>query len=316
MSKLNAEKARYCQFLTDRHNQQKDSIRRRHQQSKMSCERIQTSIETRYDSLQARLDNFLTSFETKTAELKGSNLRLKATVEIARRNLSKARSAAELRDAGQSSEIQAELRLQMKVNELRTTLDQTKTKITEANAHNQKYKDLYLKNVAKQKKIQESRGVDDRLKQLELDRRDGLAVLRQRIKEEQELLERDLERLRKMREDLLHPPPPVSPKKTPREAYRELLREAGQIPEDSDDVDLIPIVGGHYSSDDALVFPNTEANEPEEPVRQFVRDEVDTGQLAYLENNVRTLLGTGNYTESDPLIVRLRSQIAGLVSQL
>jgi hypothetical protein len=62
------------------------------------------------------------------------------------------------------------------------------------------------------------------------------------------------------------------------------------------------------------VFEDSESD-GEEPIRQIGENDQDNEQIAFLENSVRTLLGTGNYTEDDQIIRRLRSPIADIVAR-
>jgi hypothetical protein len=58
-----------------------------------------------------------------------------------------------------------------------------------------------------------------------------MTVLKQRLREEQERRAQDIETIRKMRGEFLHPP---MPKKSARELYREMLKQAGQVCSEND----------------------------------------------------------------------------------
>jgi hypothetical protein len=85
-----------------------------------------------------------------------------------------------------------------------------------------------------------------------------------------------------------------------------MLKEAGQIVDDDD-----PQFSRCHDSDNSeeLVFEDIESEKEERG------QEVGKEQIEFLENNVRTLLGTGNYTNDDPIIRRLKSQIADIIAR-
>jgi hypothetical protein len=228
-------------------------------------------------------------------------------IDAMRRNVAKARAAVELRGTDESAEIQAELRLEMKANELRAAVQRNEAVLPSIAKRTAKYKSLYLRNVAKQRKIESSRRASERLMDMEGERHSALELFRQRIRNEQARVQQDIETIRKMREDLLRPPP-QSPKKSARQQYLDLLREAGQVASDDE-----PVPGGGDSLNSALMFEDSD--DEKKPTRQSARDEDDAVQIAFLENNIKTLLATGNYGENDPIIVRLRSQIADIVAR-
>jgi hypothetical protein len=108
-----------------------------------------------------------------------------------------------------------------------------------------------------------------------------------------------------MRSELINPKPKSSQKTTSaREQYMKMLREAGQFV----DCDEFPLAG---CSDigEGLVFPDDQGFDLDR--RAADRDyELGTShKIACLEENVRILMATGNYEETDPIIRSLRSQI-------
>jgi hypothetical protein len=283
-----------------------DAIRRAWRQKVDEFDRSKTSVDIGYDGLQTRLETIFTALQAKTIQMKDRCKELQKSIDSQRRSLNKARTAAEIRGTDESTEIQIELRLKMNAEELKARALQCRRQLSEVESHGAKYKSLYLKNVAKQRKIQSAEQAAQKIKDLEKERMLGMDLLKQRVKEEQDRIDIDIETIRKMRENLLHPPVPPQPKKSAREKYREMLKEAGQIFDDDD-----PQFSRCHDSDnrEELVFEDIESDK-EETEQQFGKE-----QIEFLENNVRTLLGTGNYTNDDPIIRRLRSQIADIIAR-
>jgi hypothetical protein len=308
MSALKAEKVRFAQLLAEKQRTDMDAVRRAWRQKMDEFDRAKSSVDVGYDGLQARLETVFTALQVKTVQLSDRRKELQSSIDALRRHLSRALAAAEIRGSDESAEIQVELRLKMQAGDLNARIVQSQAEYAQVQEHGAKYKALYLKNIAKQRRIQSAAQAAQRMKDIEAERVAGMSVLKQRVKEEHERLAQDIETVRKMREDLLHPPPPPTPKKPARELYREMLKEAGQL-WDKDD----PQFSRCRDSDSALVFEDSKSGGAEPA--QTGENEQDTGQVAFLENSVRALLGTGNYAEDDPIIRRLRSQIADITAR-
>jgi hypothetical protein len=306
MARLQAATTHFTQMQSERHNAAKDNIRRSWGQKMAEFSRIHDAVDVQYSMIEARLNNIIAALQTKTVSIRDRCRELQAAIDAMRRNVTRARAAIELRGTDESAEIQAELRLEMKVNELRTAVQRGQSDLVSIAGRAAKYKELYLKNVAKQRKLQNTRKASERLAEVEGERRDALALLRQRIKDEQTRVQQDINTIRKMRQDLLRQP--QSPQKTVRQQYVELLRDAGHAASDDE-----PVPGGEDSFNSALIFEDSD--DEKRFTRQPAREEGGAIQIAFLENNIKTLLATGNYGESDPIIVRLKSQMADIVAR-
>ena len=299
-------KVQFSQACAERHNAELDDIRRGWKQKMADFDRAKVAVDIRYESLQTRLETIATALDKKTAQEKEKIASLKASVEKLTRNIRRAKASEELRGIDESAEMQIELKLQMQTKQLRDQLNKMKAETADVTSRGDKYKGLYLKAIARQKKINYKRETKVRLAEAESQRKLDFDAFREMIKQEQKRLNDDVETLRRMREELMHPPPaPPSPKKkSPKEMYLEMLKEAGQH---VDDDDRVAVSGFQDTTHEPITFEDDEEVE-EVPHRESVHD-VDYEQISYLENTIRTLLATGNYSESDPLIVGLRAQI-------
>lgn len=302
-------KIQFSQARAAQHNAELDDIRRGWKQKMADFDRAKVAVDIRYESLQTRLESIATALDNKTAQEKEKIATLKTAIEKLTRNIRRAKASEELRGIDESAEMQIELKLQMQTNQLKEQLKKTKSETEAATERRDKYKGMYLKAVSRQKRINYKRETKVRLADAESQRKQDFELLRQMIKEEQERLNNDVETLRRMREELMNPPPPPpSPKKkSPRDLYLQLLKEAGQY---ADDDDRVAISGFQDTTHEPITF------EDEDDIEEIPHKESDAGhdvdyeQITYLENTIRTLLATGNYSESDPLIVGLRAQIS------
>ncbi|OHS94081.1 hypothetical protein TRFO_39718 [Tritrichomonas foetus] len=303
------EKIRFSKMLEKKNKTLMDSIRRAWKQKLDDVERSKSTVDFQYESLQTRLENIATAVEVKTASIREENKKLKDDISNMKKSIGRAKAAIELRECDESSEIEIELRLKMQVEELRMRLQNTQNETDSLNERMQNYKSMYLKIENKKHKIQERRDNVEELKNTRLDLNDMLADFKNKIAQEQKNLDNDLRKLREMRENLIHPPPP---KRTPQEEYRKYLMEAGQW------------VDEHQMSfaktNDSVLYMNDENNSSDSnlPVNDHFSvinqklDDATLEKIEFLENNIRTLLSTGNYKEDDPLISNIRKQINDL----
>lgn len=301
MSKLQRAKKQFEQDLISKHNSDMDTIRRGWRLRMEEFERQKASVDLGYESLQTRLETIAASLEIKTVKTREECLRLKESIDTLSRSISKAKAATEMRGIDESAEVQIELRLQMQVAQLKQRLQRTRATANDVMEHRDKYKSMYLKNVSRQKKIQANREGKVRMAEAIDERKRDLEIFKAAVQEEQDRLAADIETLRRLREELLHPPEPPKKKKTPKELYYEMLRDAGQY---VDDDERVAVAG---AANDPIMFDDDsdEAVPDAEP-------EFDYAQLEHLENGIRSLLATGNYSESDQLIVDMRNRIKAL----
>lgn len=301
MSKLQRAKKQFEQDLISKHNSDMDTIRRGWRLRMEEFERQKASVDLGYESLQTRLETIAASLEIKTVKTREECLRLKESIDTLSRSISKAKAATEMRGIDESAEVQIELRLQMQVAQLKQRLQRTRSTANDVMEHRDKYKSMYLKNISRQKKIQANREGKVRMAEAIDERKRDLEIFKAAVQEEQERLTADIETLRRLREELLHPPEPPKKKKTPKELYYEMLRDAGQY---VDDNERVAVAG---AANDPIMFDD----DSDEPVPDG-EPEFDYAQLEHLENGIRSLLATGNYSESDQLIVDMRNRIKAL----
>ena len=138
---------------------------------------------------------------------------------------------------------------------------------------------------------------------------------KEKIKQEHLNLDEDLRKIREMRESLIHPPPP---QRSAQDEYRKYLMEAGQWV-DQHQMSFMKGDGNSlYITEHDILHNSEDSNVPDEPhfygiSKQMNQQTLD--QIEFLENNIRTLLSTGNYHEDDAIIKQIRNQIETLQEQ-
>lgn len=308
-----SEKALFKRQLEERNRAEIDNIRRLWKIRSDEIERSKKSVDIQYESLLTRLEGIISTTESQVIMAREKSIKLRETITNFKKSISQSKAAFELRETDESSEIEIELRLQMQVEELKKRLQNVHEETSNVNARFANYKSMYLKIVNKQRKIQEKRESEKNLNELRYDFNESMKLFKAKTAQEHRNLDEDLRKLREMRENLIHPKPP---KKSPQEEYRKYLLEAGQWVDEHQASFMKTDENAIYFNEPGLINDS----DSDIPVHEhFSRisqnyDENVLDQIEFLENNIRTLLSTGNYKEDDALIIQMRKQIDDLRS--
>ena len=277
---MEEEKLRFSQLLEEKHKQKMDDLRRSWRDHLSIFHRSTEMVNIQYDSLNARLDSIISSIEPKILKAKQTTKNLKADIESLQRSILRARSVKEQRMNEENSEMEIELSLKHRINDLKQMIETSKKRVQLANAKSERYKRLYLRAVDKQRSIRERERLVCDLCEMRANVSLCFTNFLHCIEDEQKKLDSDSEALRKMRDELLRSP----------------LGEPAQR---------------RASSVTASPAAHSEA----EPYDAFEERKSVGGKgrkIQIIEDNIRTLLSTGNYAENDPIIKSLRKKIGEL----
>lgn len=293
-------KIRFKQAIAADNEAEINRIRRCWRTHKEKIAKAKNDIDLRYESLRTRLEGIISSIETSTIETREKNKKLRNSVDSLARSVGRARAAASLRQVDEKPEIEVEINLRMQVEELKQRLQTVKNETKQVEERKEFYQAKYLSITGKQHKLKKSIEFNNKINQYEVDRKNGISEFRKLIEKELEFLIADAEEIRKIREDLLHPPI-VEEKPHPKKQYQQMLMTAGQW-------DPTPMPGSFNMQDNLAI----EDVDPFIPQKENDGNSNVLAQKAMFENNIRTLLATGNYTENDPIIISLKKQIDAL----
>lgn len=305
----------YTRQLLERNRNELDSIRQSWKIRNEQIERSKKSVDMQYESLLTRLEGIISSIETNTLSVKEEIKNLQDQISKNKKTIGRAKVAQELRETDESSEIGIELRLQMQVDELKKRIQSTNSQASIIFERANEYESKYLKILNKKQRIQEQKEAERQLKETRYILNQKLNEFKEKIKQEHLNLDEDLRKIREMRESLIHPPPP---QRSAQDEYRKYLMEAGQWV-DQHQMSFMKGDGNSlYISEHDILNNSEDSNVPDEPpfygiTKQMNQQTLD--QIEFLENNIRTLLSTGNYHEDDAIIKQIRNQIETLQEQ-
>jgi len=280
---------KYRQELQERHEKCLNSIRKGWSQIQREFQTSKSEVETKYDNLLTRLEFLTESLRSQFVKLRDKNKKLRIKVDGLKMSAKRAHQAFDSTIVDSSGEIEVETSLKMQRDRLLDQLDMIKCKISNIHANAEKYQALYIQTTGKQHKLRQKELDQDKIRKMELDRKECLVQFREKISEEMSKLNKDIESLKNLRNQLTNPaktpePTPVNPM----EKYRQLLISAGQL-----------------SPSQEISIHNDELDD-EQPINEN-QEKIDT-----LNRNISILLSTGNYSEKDSIIVSLRNQLKSL----
>jgi hypothetical protein len=186
-----------------------------------------------------------------------------------------------------SAEIDLELKLQQRAAELQVQLGESKRRLERQSEKKIKLKKAYIRLINQYKKLKEDEEARE-YRRRALEKKSALEKQRKEREEEEK-------RAKEAEND-------------PRNKYRALLAAAGHI--DGEDP-----VGGH--PDRVMFYEGPTEGGPGVVAtgQQIIVDAPKYEECIWLENNIRTLLSTGNYTEDDAVIRGLRAQLSRITGR-
>ncbi|KAH0795664.1 hypothetical protein GPJ56_000543 [Histomonas meleagridis] len=259
-----------------------DELRKSWKEHLAVFNRSKEIVNVQYDSLLARLDNIISSIEPKILISKQLINNHKTEIDSIHRSILRAQSVQEQQANDENSEKETEITLKHQLEVLKQKIDNSQKEIRLNTEKSNRYKQLYLAAVGKQRNIRERKKDLNRLNEVRTDFKRYFADFLCCINDEQKNLDKDIETLRKMRED-------VQNIKTAKENEEHI--------DSSDDIGPVNV----SNNTNEVVF--------------YGRNEIGgkNRKIQMLEENIQTLLSTGNYNENDPIIKNLKKKIEELM---
>jgi hypothetical protein len=243
-----------------------------------SVAETKSEIDSRYDSIIARLESIFGTVSVKLATTKQECITLRENIDCQKSVKTRLQDRTEANHLEISAEIDLELKLQQHAAELQVHLGDARRRLDRQLEKKARLKKSYIRAINHYKKLKledEDRSNRERA----LQRKAFLLKRKKELEEEQQ----------KAREE----------QNDPRNKYRALLAAAGHIdPLYQKPTESLTFYQGPLIQTEAAPTPD-----------QIVVDSPQYDEGIWLENNIRTLLSTGNYADDDPVIRSLRSQL-------
>lgn len=257
-------------------------------------------VDSSYEAISTKINALLIKKQQELNELKKSNFELQEKIERKRIIRNKLQATNDTKNIEVSAEIDMELKLQQRAAELHRQLGESKRRLESAKEQKIQLKKSYVRAINQYK----------RLKQINEEREIKKEALQKKLYLQKKQIEQEEQkRLR------------IESENDPMNKYKSLLAAAGHIkfnsnPSESDfkpTLEVSPLTNLYRSESSITRIYQPEgvlqSNIQKDP-KVFVVDSAQNDEGVWLENNIRTLLSTGNYTEDDPVIRNLRAELA------
>lgn len=294
-SKIKAEKLKFINQLRNEMQQSNDQLQKSWFEQLDKFNSQKEKIDDAYDHMQSKIDNILMKLQHDLMQIKSSNADLLDQIEQKKALKASMQSKTENRQIEISAEIDMELKLQQRTAELHQQLGESKRLRDTAIAEEIKLKKGYIRLINQYKQFKLLFEEREAQKQA-IQKKKYLQKKKQELEEEQK---------RK-----------IEAENDPMNRYRSLLAAAGHIKVNDLDGEAI----GNDSSLTKLYKkegPITHIYQPDQYIHQmqqntgaYIIDSPQNDEGIWLENNIRTLLSTGNYTDDDPVIRNLKAELA------
>jgi hypothetical protein len=236
-------------------------------------------VNDRYDSLILQLETTYSSVSSALSSAKQTNRSLSEERDQQKSLKTKLQNRNETTQLEIGAEIDLELRLQQRVAELHLQLGESQRRLECQVEKKVRLKKAYIRAINQYKRLK----AEEELRENRRRAFEKRALLERKKKEREE----EERRAREAGND-------------PRNKYMALLAAAGHI--DGDPLTTKPDQITFYQG---AVLPGDAASRGE----QIIVDSPKLEEGIWLENNIRTLLSTGNYTDDDPVIRGLWAQL-------
>jgi hypothetical protein len=242
-------------------------------------------ISARNSGLLAQVEGNIARLSTKLVNVQHENQLLRERIQVEKSTKAKLQNKIEVNSLEIGAETDLELKLQQKTVELQLQLGERKRRLDRQLQKKATLKKAYIRVIEKYREMKsEHEQKENRRKAMQ---KKSLLEKRKRELEEAE------QRAKAAESD------PIT-------KYRALLAAAGHgtFSERSRNI----VGSGPTSFYQGPLVLGTEGPSPE----QILVDNPQFDEGIWLENNIRTLLSTGNYTDDDPVIRSLRNQLRQL----
>lgn len=284
-SKLQLEKVRFRQALCDEMQEKIKQISNNWQEQVTNFTKTKEAIDNRYVSLTLQLDSIYGQVSSKLATVRRQNAALKDKIELQKALKGRLQKRAETDHLEISAEIDMELKLQQRAADLHMQLGESKRRLERQLEKKIQLKKAYLRVINEYKRL---KAVEEEREAKRAAQRKKAALLHKKKQMEEEEARRKAE------------------ESNPMNRYRALLAAAGHLDYNNKGSTAQNPTTFYQGP---MMVPQTAPKED-----QIVVDSPQYDEGVWLENNIRTLLSTGNYTDDDPVIRGLRAQLCHLRS--
>lgn len=276
--KLKLKKIQLRAQLTDEFEKKINNILVSWKKQQESFTTKANEFDSQLDNMQTRIENIYNTIYTKLSAVKNGNRIMEEKIEQQKALKRKLQQTSETNNIEISAEINLELQRQKRAAELHCAVAENKRLLDKSKREKVELKKKYLRAITQYNKLKAEEEERVRVKR----------ALKKKAYLEQKLKEREEEERRA-----------IQAENDPKNKYKALLAAAGHIDGDS---------SVHQVETRApLIYQPADTPAISDPRVIIETHETDDG--LWLENNIRTLLSTGNYTEDDPVIRGLKAQL-------
>lgn len=259
-------------------------------------------VDSSYEALSTKINAILIKKQQELNELKKSNSEIREKIERKQIIRNKLQTTNETKNIEISAEIDMELKLQQRAAELHRQLGESRRRLDSAKEQKIQLKKSYVRVINQYK----------RLKRLNEEREIKKEALQKKLYLQKKQIE--MEEQKRMQ---------IESENDPMNKYKSLLAAAGHIkfnsnPSENDfrpTLEVAPLTNMYRNESSITRIYQPEGilqNNIQKDPNVFVVDNPHNDEGVWLENNIRTLLSTGNYTDDDPVIRNLRAELARL----
>ncbi|KAH0791089.1 erythrocyte binding protein [Histomonas meleagridis] len=237
-----------------------------------NCVQQKELIDSRYDMISSKLEEIAYSLQSKIYEIKEKNQELNDSILSLKSQKQKIQAKRESNQLETSAEVDLELKLQQKAADLHHQINENKRKTEAIIEKKISLKKSYVRLIAQYKKLMEEIEASQN-RQAAFRKKKALEMKKKHIEKEQKQVENSDEQMNQ---------------------YLSLLAAAGQI---------------NFANKSKLITTVYQPPQSPKTESRFVVDSPQYNECIWLENNIKTLLSTGNYTEDDPVIRQLQEKL-------
>ncbi|OHT15183.1 hypothetical protein TRFO_14368 [Tritrichomonas foetus] len=263
-------------------------------------------VDTSYDDMAMKVDSILSKIQSELYQLKKNNAELADKIEQKKMIKNQLQTKKETTHLEVSAEIDIELKLQQRAAELHRQLGECKRRRDATLEQKIQLKKSYVRAINQYKK----------LKSIDEDRSAKKEAMQKKLYLQKKKMEMEEEERRQREAE-----------NDPMNKYKSLLAAAGHIKFNSKaftpTIEVAPLTKIYKTDAPITKIYQPEGARPQNHYQQqqnmiinsdagLVFDSPQNDEGIWLENNIRTLLSTGNYTDDDPVIRNLRAELARL----
>lgn len=291
-SEVRLKKLRFLTEINDLHAQILHRILKSWAEKLSDFTKTRAIIEQKYDLHLARVSGIQSNVQSKLMQLKNQNKELSKKRDALLTEINKTKVKTEDR-YDNTKDIEVEAMLKVQKEQLEQKLQSTTKELDKVQSRRDFYFSMYTEYQTKLSKIRQKEAESKLIAQMAEERKALLDELKRKVDIEQGKLSDDLILLEQYRNELLGRF--NSPKKKGRRSQN--IVNSWRKTEESEKSEDMPVNSINEYNDS---FEEEEEEEDANP------------DAKALEQQILTLLSTGVYDETDPIIISMRNQLASL----